>query len=103
MKNRIIIALVFILPLLAYGILTQVNPQKAEELAKSYQAVAQKTQMAKINKALDSDITTIYIPPNNENDFISSSMIRELLLNKVDISQFVPSAVNEYFETNCLD
>ena len=50
MKNRLIIALVFVVPLLAYGVLAQVNPQKAQELAKSYQAVAQKSQSAKIIK-----------------------------------------------------
>jgi len=58
------------------------------------------SQMAKINKSLAPDITTVFIPATKENDYISSSMIRELLLHKKDISQFVPDAINEYFTNN---
>ena len=55
-------------------------------------------QIAQTNKALNKDIQTIFYPPKNENAFVSSSMVREIILNKGDISKFVPKCVVEYFK-----
>ena len=55
-------------------------------------------QIAQTNKALNRDIQTIFYPPKTENAFVSSSMIREIVVNKGDISKFVPKCVSEYFK-----
>lgn len=54
-------------------------------------------QLSQINKALNSDIQTVFLMANSESNFISSSMIRDILKNNGDISQFVPQNVCEYF------
>lgn len=54
-------------------------------------------QLSQINKALKSDIQTVFLMANSESNFISSSMIRDILKNNGDISQFVPQNVCEYF------
>ena len=54
------------------------------------------TQMAQTNKALCGDITTVFLSARPENNFISSSAVREILSNNGNISDFVPPAVSEY-------
>ena len=56
-------------------------------------------EMAQINKELNSEIQTIFFMPNIKNKMISSSMIRELIIHKADISNFVPQEVNHFFAT----
>lgn len=53
-------------------------------------------QLSQANNALYKDIKTIFLITKPEYNFISSSMVREILLNNGDISNFVPKAVEEY-------
>lgn len=53
-------------------------------------------QLSQTNNALYSDLKTVFLITKPEYNFISSSMVREILANKGDISKFVPQAVNKY-------
>ena len=53
-------------------------------------------QLSQTNNALYNDLKTIFLITKPEYNFISSSMVREILINKGDISKFVPQAVNDY-------
>lgn len=57
-------------------------------------------QLSQTNNALYNDLKTVFLITKPEYNFISSSMVREILANKGDISKFVPEAVNEYFLSN---
>jgi len=50
-------------------------------------------QMGYANKSLDSEIDTIYLMPNLENAFISSSVVRSILKYNGDVSHLVPKEV----------
>lgn len=56
-------------------------------------------QMAQTNKHLYPQLDTIFLVPRMENNFISSSVIKEISLLGGDIAQFVPESVNKYFKT----
>ena len=53
-------------------------------------------QLSQANNALNKNIKTVFLITKPEFNFISSSMVREILLNKGDISKFVPKNVEEY-------
>ena len=53
-------------------------------------------QLSQTNSALYKDIKTVFLITKPEYNFISSSAVREILVNKGDISAFVPNAVHEY-------
>lgn len=53
-------------------------------------------QLSQTNSALYKDIKTVFLITKPEYNFISSSAVREILVNKGDISAFVPDAVREY-------
>ena len=53
-------------------------------------------QLSQTNQTLYSDIKTVFLITKPEYSFISSSSVREILINKGDISGFVPPAVCEY-------
>ena len=53
-------------------------------------------QLSQTNNALNKDLKTIFLITKPEYNFISSSMVREILLNNGDISKFVPKCVNKY-------
>lgn len=53
-------------------------------------------QLSQTNSALYKDIKTVFLITKPEYNFISSSVVREILVNKGDISAFVPDAVSEY-------
>ena len=53
-------------------------------------------QLSQTNSALYKDIKTVFLITKPEYNFISSSAVREILVNKDDISSFVPDAVSEY-------
>lgn len=57
-------------------------------------------QLSQTNNALHKDLKTVFLITKPEYNFISSSMVREILLNKGDISKFVPKSVNEYLTIN---
>lgn len=56
-------------------------------------------QLSQANNTLYKDIKTIFLITKPEYNFISSSMVREILANNGDISKFVPSEVNNYLKT----
>ena len=53
-------------------------------------------QLSQADNAMSKDLKTVFLITKPEYNFISSSMVREILANKGDISNFVPTAVNEY-------
>lgn len=57
-------------------------------------------QMAQTNKNLDPGIDTIFLVPGVENNFVSSSIVKEIALFGGDISSWVPEPVKNYFEAN---
>ena len=56
-------------------------------------------QLSQTNNALCKDLKTVFLITKPEYNFISSSMIREILVNNGDISKFVPQAVEDFFKT----
>ena len=50
-------------------------------------------QMGYANKSLYSEIDTIYLMPNLDNAFISSSVVRSILKYKGDVSHLVPKEI----------
>jgi pantetheine-phosphate adenylyltransferase len=52
-------------------------------------------QMGYANKSLNREIETIYLMPNLENAFISSSTVRTILKYNGDVSHLVPPAILE--------
>lgn len=57
-------------------------------------------QLSQTNHSLNNDIKTVFLITKPEYNFISSSMVREILANKGDISKFVPPNVAEYLLAN---
>ena len=55
-------------------------------------------QMGYANKSLDKNIDTIYLMPNLENAFISSSIVRNILKYNGDISHLVPKEIISYLK-----
>ena len=53
-------------------------------------------QLSQTNHALYDNIKTVFLITKPEYNFISSSCVREILLNKGDIKGFVPQPVSEY-------
>ena len=53
-------------------------------------------QLSQTNHALYNNIKTVFLITKPEYNFISSSCVREILLNKGDITGFVPKPVSEY-------
>jgi len=51
--------------------------------------------LASANKRLNPNIETIFMTPDEENHFISSSLVKEISKYGGDISSFVPSYVEE--------
>ena len=56
-------------------------------------------QLSQTNNALDKNLKTVFLITKPEYNFISSSMVREILINKGDISKFVPRVVEEYLKS----
>ena len=56
-------------------------------------------QMAQINKTLAAEVETIFLVPRVEYNFLSSSLVKEVALLGGDVSQIVPEAVNNYFNS----
>lgn len=55
-------------------------------------------QLSQANSALASEIKTVFLTTKPKYNFISSSTIKEIFLNKGDISKFVPEPVNDYLQ-----
>ena len=52
-------------------------------------------QMALMNRKLDEDIRTVFLMPHQKYIHISSSLVKEVAELKGDVSQYVPSYVNQ--------
>jgi len=52
-------------------------------------------QMGYANKSLDSEIDTIYLMPNLENAFISSSVVRSILKYNGDVKHLIPEEIHK--------
>ncbi len=50
-------------------------------------------QFAHMNRQLAPDIETIFLPTNEENFYVSSSLVREVGMMGGDVSRLVPSAI----------
>lgn len=53
-------------------------------------------QLSQTNHTLYNEIKTVFLITKPEYNFISSSCVREILLNKGDITSFVPKEVQAY-------
>lgn len=53
-------------------------------------------QLSQNNSALNHNIKTVFLITKPKYNFISSSSVREILLNGGNISKFVPQEVNDY-------
>lgn len=51
-------------------------------------------QLALMNRKMDPDFETVFLMPNKQYIFLSSSMVREVAEHRGDVSPFVPSCVN---------
>ena len=58
-------------------------------------------QLSQTNNAMSPDLKTVFLITKPEYNFISSSMVREILVNNGDISKFVPEVVKEYLVSKC--
>ena len=76
--------------------------KKANVLIRGLRAVSDfeyEMQMAQINQNLGPQLDTIFLITKVENNFVSSSIVKEISFLGGDISQFVPEPVNRYFKT----
>ncbi len=70
--------------------------EKAKIIIRGLRAVSDfeyELQMGYANKSLDNEIDTIYLMPNLDNAFISSSVVRSILKYKGDVSHLVPKEI----------
>ena len=54
--------------------------------------------IAQTNRRLSSDVETVFLLTSSGYSFISSSIVREILSYKGDVSELTPSAVHSYIE-----
>ena len=52
------------------------------------------------NTEINHNITTIFIPSRKEHLFISSSIIKEIIINKGDLSSFIPKEIVKSIQNN---
>ena len=57
-------------------------------------------QLGYANTSLNPDLDTMYFMPSLQNAFISSSVVRSIIIHKGQISHMVPQAVCEYIQTH---
>lgn len=73
--------------------------RNAEVLLRGLRAVSDfeyEMQLSQTNSALCEEIKTVFLITKPKYNFISSSSVKEIILNNGDISKFVPAAVNTY-------
>lgn len=51
------------------------------------------TQMALMNRKLDSNVETVFLMPNEKYTYLNSSIVREIAKLKGDVTEFVPPVV----------
>lgn len=50
--------------------------------------------IAQANKVIDPEVVTVYVQASHECSFISSTVVRDVLIHKGDATPFMPPAVN---------
>jgi len=53
-------------------------------------------QMALLNQQMAPEIETIYLAPTTENTFLSSSLLREIMIHGGDVTPFIPPEVDRF-------
>ena len=72
--------------------------QQARVLIRGLRAVSDfeyEFQLANMNRRLMPELESVFLTPAEENSFISSSLVKEVVIHGGDISQFVPEAVTK--------
>jgi pantetheine-phosphate adenylyltransferase len=59
-------------------------------------------QICNMNSKLDPNLQTIFLPASTELQFISSKLVKEVVRLKGDVSDFVPSAIEEELKNTLL-
>jgi pantetheine-phosphate adenylyltransferase len=75
-----------------------VKRKKAAAIIRGLRAVSDfeyEMQMALMNRRLDSDIETVFLMPNEEYSFITSTIVKEAASYGGDVSSLVPRVVME--------
>ncbi len=73
-----------------------VHEQKADVIIRGLRAVSDfeyEFQLAGMNRKLSKDVETLFLTPSEDSMFISSSLVREILIHKGDAEKFVPKVV----------
>lgn len=85
-----------------YGLtINYARQQGATVLIRGLRAVSDfeyEMQLSQMNSALAPEINTIFLITKPEYNFVSSSVIKEIVMMGGDISQFVPVEVKDYLE-----
>lgn len=77
--------------------------KKSNVLIRGLRAVSDfeyELQLGYTNTSLNPDLDTMYFMPSLQNAFISSSVVRSIIIHKGQISHMVPQAVCEYIQTH---
>lgn len=70
---------------------------KADVVVRGLRAVSDfefEFQLALMNRKMDPDFETVFLMPNKQYIFLSSSMVREVAAHRGDVTCFVPECVN---------
>ncbi|WP_018662899.1 pantetheine-phosphate adenylyltransferase [Heyndrickxia acidiproducens] len=92
-----------------HGLLMEYAESKnADAIIRGLRAISDfeyELQLTSMNRVLNDRIETFFIMTNNQYSFLSSSIVKEIAKYHGDISELVPSAVNEAlksrFPVNC--
>lgn len=74
--------------------------KNAQVLIRGLRAVSDfeyEMQLAQLNKTLDPELDTMFLVPSVENNFLSSSLVKEIALYGGDVSSIVPEPVCKYY------
>ncbi|WP_104722388.1 pantetheine-phosphate adenylyltransferase [Helicobacter mesocricetorum] len=77
--------------------------QRSNILIRGLRAVSDfeyELQMGYANASLNETLETIYLMPSLQNAFISSTIVRSILLHNGDISHLVPQSVRDFIKEN---
>ena len=77
--------------------------KKSNVLIRGLRAVSDfeyELQLGYANTSLNPDLDTMYFMPSLQNAFISSSVVRSIIIHKGQISHMVPQAMCEYIQTH---
>jgi len=79
-----------------------VHEQKACSILRGIRAASDydyEFQLAGMNRVLDGQIETIFMPASDRYAYISSTIVRDIITLGGDISPFVPSVVAEFIQS----